>query len=57
MECWKESLKLLSIAEAAVDSNKLNAGSQELGHDSNDFVVRRRFSFYILLVVLGVCCV
>ncbi|KAK1395927.1 DAO domain-containing protein [Heracleum sosnowskyi] len=42
MECWKESLKLLSIAEAAVESNKLNAGSQESGHGSDDFVVRRR---------------
>ncbi|KAL8145326.1 hypothetical protein AgCh_003499 [Apium graveolens] len=38
MECWKESLKLLSIAEAAVGYNKLNDASQ----DSDDFVVRRR---------------
>uniref|UniRef100_A0A162A4L9 FAD dependent oxidoreductase domain-containing protein n=1 Tax=Daucus carota subsp. sativus TaxID=79200 RepID=A0A162A4L9_DAUCS len=42
MECWEESLKLLSIAEAAVEPNKLNGGSQELGHDSDDFIVRRR---------------
>lgn len=47
MECWKESLKLLSVAEAAVECNKLNAASQDLGHDSDDFVVRRRFTFYM----------
>ena len=52
MECWEESLKLLSIAEAAVEPNKLNGGSQGLGgHDSDDFIVRRRFSFDICFVL------
>ncbi|XP_059637813.1 uncharacterized protein LOC132279791 isoform X2 [Cornus florida] len=38
-ECWKESLKLLSVAEAAVGLQELNLGNQE---NSKGFIVRRR---------------
>ncbi|KAK2993661.1 hypothetical protein RJ640_009476 [Escallonia rubra] len=42
VECWQESLRLLSIAEAAVASKEFNLGSQEIAQISNGFIVRRR---------------
>ncbi|XVE71089.1 hypothetical protein DITRI_Ditri10aG0122400 [Diplodiscus trichospermus] len=41
-ECWNESLKLLSIAEEAVSSEKLVSESGEFGQEFGDFIVRRR---------------
>lgn len=42
-ECWKESLKLLSIAEAAIGLEEANSELEESGQDLSEFVVRRRF--------------
>lgn len=47
VECWKESLKLLSIAEAAVESKDANTGSQQLAQSFNRFIVRRRLSLFV----------
>ncbi|KAJ0030457.1 hypothetical protein Pint_14675 [Pistacia integerrima] len=41
-ECWKESLKLLSIAEAAISSGESNSEMEESGPNLSEFVVRRR---------------
>ncbi|KAM7472960.1 hypothetical protein LguiA_011143 [Lonicera macranthoides] len=41
-ECWKESLRLLSIAEAAVGSKELMPGGRVLAQSSERFIVRRR---------------
>ncbi|XVF48471.1 hypothetical protein PTKIN_Ptkin03bG0192900 [Pterospermum kingtungense] len=41
-ECWKECLKLLSIAEQAVSSEELVSESGEFGQDFDGFIVRRR---------------
>ncbi|XP_031257974.1 uncharacterized protein LOC116115999 [Pistacia vera] len=41
-ECWKESLKLLSIAEAAICSGESNSEMVESGPNLGEFVVRRR---------------
>ncbi|KAL6973943.1 hypothetical protein U1Q18_028127, partial [Sarracenia purpurea var. burkii] len=40
-ECWRESVKLLSIAEAALRSEELNLGSREFPGYSNGFLVWR----------------
>lgn len=41
-KCWKECLKLLSIAEQAVSSEELVSESGEFGQDFGGFIVRRR---------------
>ncbi|XP_052182092.1 uncharacterized protein LOC127794866 [Diospyros lotus] len=41
-ECWRESLKLLSIAEAAVGCSKLESESNCYTQSSDGFIVRRR---------------
>ncbi|XP_022731509.1 uncharacterized protein LOC111286016 isoform X2 [Durio zibethinus] len=41
-ECWKECLKLLSIAEQAVSSEELDSENGEYGQDFGGFIVRRR---------------
>ncbi|CAL5400499.1 unnamed protein product [Camellia sinensis] len=41
-ECWTESLKLLSIAEAAAGSNVFDSECQEFAQNSDGFIVRRR---------------
>ncbi|GLT85392.1 hypothetical protein SLE2022_035830 [Rubroshorea leprosula] len=41
-QCWKECLELLSIAEAAVGSNKSDSETGEFGQNFNGFMVRRR---------------
>ncbi|KAK6942252.1 FAD dependent oxidoreductase [Dillenia turbinata] len=41
-ECWKESLKLLSIAEAAVDSRVSSMVIQETDLKVDEFIIRRR---------------
>ncbi|KAK6236888.1 hypothetical protein SCA6_012225 [Theobroma cacao] len=41
-ECWKECLKLLSIAEQAVSSEELDSETGQFGHDFGGFIVRRR---------------
>lgn len=47
-KCWKECLKLLSIAEQAVSSEELVSESGEFGQDFGGFIVRRRFVFVLL---------
>lgn len=43
-ECWKESLNLLSIAEAAWDSRDSTLETQEFDQELNGFIVRRGFA-------------
>ena len=50
-ECWKECLKLLSIAEQAANSEVLVSESGEFGQDFGGFIVRRRFVFCSLKYV------
>ncbi|MCD9559836.1 hypothetical protein HAX54_018158 [Datura stramonium] len=40
-ECWKESLKLLNIAEDARSSKSLDMGKPKTGLKEGDFIVRR----------------
>ncbi|CAN4113153.1 unnamed protein product [Withania somnifera] len=40
-DCWKESLKLLNIAEDALSSKSLNMGKPKTALKEGDFIVRR----------------
>ncbi|KAI3714968.1 hypothetical protein L6452_21931 [Arctium lappa] len=42
VECWEESLRLLSIAETTICSKELGLNYGELAHNSNGFIARRR---------------
>ena len=43
-ECWKESLNLLSIAEAAWHSRDSTSETQEFDQELDGFIVRRGFA-------------